>query len=156
MAKPNGALCNLNCKYCFYSPKKELYPDNEIGMSDQVLEEYIRQYIDATHILEITFSWQGGEPTLMGIEFFKKAIKYQEKYKKPGLQIYNNIQTNGILLNDEWCQFFRENNFLIGISIDGPKELHDTYRKDMKGNPSFDRVMNAIRPCKNMGLNSIF
>ncbi len=153
MAKPNGALCNLNCKYCFYTPKKELYPDIKMGMSDEVLESYTRQYINATHIPEITFSWQGGEPTLIGIEFFKKAVKYQEKYKKPGMQINNNIQTNGILLDDEWCQFFRENNFLVGISIDGPKEFHDAYRKDKEGNPSFDKVMQAIRLMQNHGVD---
>lgn len=152
MAKPNGALCNLNCKYCFYTPKKELYPDIEIGMSDEVLESYTSQYINAMNIPEVTFSWQGGEPTLMGIEFFKKAIKFQEKYKKPGMQIHNNIQTNGILLDDEWCQFFQENNFLVGISIDGPKELHNTYRKDKKGNPSFDKVMQAIRLMQKYGV----
>ena len=152
MAKPIGAICNLNCKYCFYTPKKELYPDMNTGMSDEVLEEYTRQYIDAMKIPEITFAWQGGEPTLMGIEFFKKAIKYQEKYKKPGMQIYNTIQTNGILLDDEWCQFFRENNFLVGISIDGPQELHDAYRKDKKGNPSFDQVMHGIRLMQKHGV----
>ena len=133
MAKPNGALCNLSCEYCFYTPKKELYPDTEKGMSDEVLEEYIRQYIDAVKVPEVTFSWQGGEPTLLGVKFFKKAIKYQKKHQKPGMHIYNTIQTNGILLNEEWCQFFRKNNFLVGISIDGPKDLHDIYRKDKKG-----------------------
>jgi len=144
MAKPIGALCNLNCDYCFYKSKKELYDDIDCRMSDKVLEAYISQYINATHIPEITFSWQGGEPTLMGIDFFKKAIKFQEKYKKPGMRIFNNIQTNGILLDDEWCQFFRKNNFLVGISIDGPRELHDAYRNDRKGNPSFNKVMRAI------------
>jgi serine-type anaerobic sulfatase-maturating enzyme len=148
MAKPMGAICNLNCKYCFYTPKKELYPNMPLGMSDEVLENYTRQYIEAMKIPEITFAWQGGEPTLMGVEFFKKAIKYQEKYKKPGTRIYNTIQTNGILLDDEWCEFFRENNFLVGISIDGPQEHHDVYRKDKKGNPTFNRVMYGIRLMK--------
>jgi len=152
MAKPMGAICNLNCKYCFYTPKKELYPDMSLGMSDEVLENYTHQYIDAMKIPEITFAWQGGEPTLMDIEFFKKAIKYQEKYKKPGIQIFNTIQTNGILLDDDWCEFFHENNFLVGISIDGPQELHDVYRKDKKGNPSFDRVMHGIRLMKKHGV----
>jgi uncharacterized protein len=152
MAKPNGALCNLSCKYCFYTPKKELYPDIDMGMSDEVLEKYICQYINAVKVPEVTFSWQGGEPTLLGIQFFKKAIKYQEKHKKPGMNIYNTIQTNGILLDDEWCQFFRENNFLVGISIDGPKELHDAYRKDKKGNSTFDRVMQSIRLMQEFGV----
>jgi len=145
MAKPNGALCNLNCKYCFYSPKKDLYQDSEMQMSDEVLEEYTSQYIDAIKIPEVTFAWQGGEPTLMGLEFFKKAIKFQEICKKPGMQIYNTIQTNGTLLDDEWCEFLRENNFLVGISIDGPQNLHDAYRKDKKGNPSFDQVMRGLK-----------
>jgi len=144
MAKPNGALCNLNCEYCFYTPKKELYQDREMEMSDEVLEEYTRQYINAMEIPEVTFAWQGGEPTLMGIEFFKKAIKFQEKYKKPGMQIYNTIQTNGTLLDKDWCEFFRENNFLVGISIDGPQDFHDAYRRDKKGNPSFDQVMHGL------------
>ena len=144
MAKPNGPRCNLNCKYCFYSSKKELYPDKSLLMPDEVLEEYTRQYIDAVKIPEVTFSWQGGEPTLSGISFFKKAIKLQKKYKKPGMQIYNTIQTNGILLNDEWCRFFSENNFLVGISIDGPENLHDMYRRDKEKNPTFKGVMEAI------------
>lgn len=152
MAKPIGAICNLDCKYCFYTPKKELYPDISRGMSDDVLEEYTRQYIDAVKITEVTFAWQGGEPTLMDIEFFKNAIRYQEKYKKPGMQIYNTIQTNGILLDDDWCEFFRENNFLVGISIDGPQELHDAYRKDKKGNPSFDQVMRGLRLMQKHGV----
>lgn len=145
MAKPNGALCNLSCKYCFYTPKKDLYPDIMGGMSDEVLEEYTSQYINAIEVPEVTFSWQGGEPTLMGIEFFKKALKYQEKYKKPGMQIFNTIQTNGTLLDHEWCQFFQENNFLVGISIDGPRELHDVYRRDKTGNPSFEKVIKGIK-----------
>ena len=145
MAKPIGAICNLNCKYCFYTPKKELYPDQSLKMSDEVLEEYTRQYIHAVNVPEVTFAWQGGEPTLMGIDFFKKALKYQKEYKNPGMQIYNTIQTNGILLDDEWCEFLSENHFLVGISIDGPQELHDAYRKDKNGNPSFNKVLRAIQ-----------
>ena len=152
MAKPIGAICNLNCKYCFYTPKKELYPNIGVGMSDEVLEEYTRQYIGAMNIPEVNFAWQGGEPTLMGIEFFKKAIYYQQKYKKPGMQIHNTIQTNGVLLDDEWCEFFRENNFLVGISIDGPAELHDVYRKDKKGKPSINRVVRSIRLMQKHGV----
>lgn len=152
MAKPKGAICNLSCKYCFYTSKKELYPDIGMGMSDEVLEEYTRQYINAIHIPEVTFSWQGGEPTLLGIEFFKKAVRYQEKHKKPGMKIYNTIQTNGILLDDEWCRFFLENNFLVGISIDGPKDLHDTYRMNNQGKSTFDRVMQSIRLMQEVGV----
>ena len=123
MAKPIGAICNLDCKYCFYSSKKELYSEEDLKMSDRVLEEYVCQYIGANDNPEVTFAWQGGEPTLMGIDFFIKAIQFQEKYKKPGMQIFNTIQTNGTLLNEAWCEFFRENNFLVGISIDGPKNF---------------------------------
>lgn len=152
MAKPNGPQCNLNCKYCFYSPKKDLYPDKSLKMSDEVLEEYTRQYISAVKIPEVTFSWQGGEPTLRGLDFFKKAIEFQKKYRKPGMQIYNTIQTNGTLLNEEWCGFFRENNFLVGISVDGPKNLHDRYRQDKKGNSTFQRVIESIKLLNRCGV----
>ncbi|HSP86492.1 MAG TPA: radical SAM protein, partial [Ignavibacteriaceae bacterium] len=130
MAKPTGAICNLACKYCFYTPKKKLYPNENLRMSDKILQEYVKQYIEAIKIPEVTFAWQGGEPTLMGIDFFRKAIKFQNQYKKEGMKIYNTIQTNGTLLNDEWCHLFLENNFLVGISIDGPQELNDTSRVD--------------------------
>lgn len=148
MAKPIGAICNLNCEYCFYTSKTELYPEMSMKMSDEVLEEYTRQYIDAMKIPEVTFAWQGGEPTLMGIDFFKKSIKFQEMYKKPGMRIYNTIQTNGVLLDNEWCEFFRENHFLVGISIDGPRYLNDVYRKDKKGNSSFDQVIHGLKLLK--------
>jgi uncharacterized protein len=152
MAKPTGAMCNLACKYCFYTPKKKLYPYEDFRMSDETLKEYVKQYIEAIKIPEVTFAWQGGEPTLMGIDFFKKAIKYQNQYKKDGMKIYNTIQTNGTLLNDEWCQFFLENNFLVGISIDGPPKLHDTYRVDKEDKSSFDRVMNGFTLLKKLGV----
>ncbi|GAG98419.1 unnamed protein product, partial [marine sediment metagenome] len=113
-------------------------------MTDELLEEYIRQYINAQQIPEVTIAWQGGEPTLMGVDFFKKSIEYQQKYKKPHMTFQNTMQTNGVLLDDEWCQFFKENNFLIGISIDGSKELHDAYRVDKGGKGSFDRVMRGL------------
>ena len=153
MAKPTGAMCNLDCKYCFYSSKKELYSEEDLKMSDRVLEEYIRQYIGANENPEVTFAWQGGEPTLMGIDFFIKAIQFQEKYKKPGMQIFNTIQTNGTLLNDEWCEFFRENNFLVGISIDGPQEFHDFYRKDKKGDSTFNQVIYGLKLMQKHGVD---
>ena len=130
LAKPTGAVCNLNCAYCFFLTKEKLYPGSRFRMTDELLEKYIHQYIDAQQIPEVTIAWQGGEPTLMGVDFFKKSIEYQQKYKKPRMTFQNTLQTNGVLLDDEWCQFFKENNFLIGISIDGPKELHDAYRVD--------------------------
>ncbi len=130
LAKPAGAICNLACSYCFFLDKELLYPGSRFRMSDEVLENYIRQLIKAHRTQQVTVAWQGGEPTLMGIDFYRHAIELQEKYRKPGMTFENTMQTNGTLLNDEWCQFFRENNFLIGISIDGPRELHDTYRVD--------------------------
>ncbi len=141
MTKPRGAICNLDCKYCYFLSKERLYPDSNFRMSETLLEEYTRQYIEAQHVPEITFAWQGGEPTLMGLDFFKQAIHYQRKYKKPGMRITNALQTNGVTLDDEWCEFFAANDFLIGISIDGPRELHDHYRVDKGGAPTFDRVL---------------
>ena len=144
MAKPGGSRCNLSCQYCFYLGKGELYPKSQFRMSDEVLEEYIRQTIEAHCIPEVTFAWQGGEPTILGIDFFKKALDLQKKYCRPGMVIHNTIQTNGTLLDDEWCEFFRKNRFLVGISIDGPRELHDACRTDKAGKGSFDRVMKGI------------
>ncbi len=145
LAKPTGALCNLSCKYCFFLSKKNLYPGSSFRMSDELLETYIRQYIEAQKIPQATIAWQGGEPTLMGLDFFRRSIQYEQKYKRPKMQIQNTMQTNGILLDDEWCEFFHENNFLIGLSLDGPRELHDSYRVDKAGKPTFDRVMKAAR-----------
>ena len=144
MVKPRGAICNLDCHYCFYLKKENLYPQSSFRMSDEVLESYTRQYIEAQQSPEVVFAWQGGEPTLMGLDFFRKAVVLQEKYKKPGMRIQNALQTNGTLLNDEWCQFFHDHHFLIGISLDGPRELHDAYRVDKGGNPTFDRVMRGV------------
>src|SRR5690606_30634495 len=121
-------------------------------MSDEVLENYIRQLITAHRSPQVTVAWQGGEPTLMGIDFYRRAIELQEKYRKPGMNFENTMQTNGPLLDDEWCQFFKENNFLIGISIDGPRELHNIYRVDKKGEGSFDRVMRGLRLLQKHGV----
>ncbi|GLI14295.1 anaerobic sulfatase maturase [Methanosarcina thermophila MST-A1] len=121
-------------------------------MSDEVLENYIRQLITAHRSPQVTVAWQGGEPTLMGIDFYRRAIELQEKYRKPGMNFENTMQTNGTLLDDEWCQFFKENNFLIGISIDGPRELHNIYRVDKKGEGSFDRVMRGLRLLQKHGV----
>ena len=145
MAKPSGSACNLNCDYCFFLEKEKLYPGSNFRMSDEVHEAYIKQLLEAHRVPSITIAWQGGEPTLMGLDFFKRSLELQKKYQKPGTRIENTFQTNGILLNDEWCRFFHENSFLIGLSIDGPKELHDTYRKDKGGHGTFDRVVRATR-----------
>jgi uncharacterized protein len=145
LAKPTGAVCNLQCSYCFFLNKERLYPGSRFRMSDEVLDTYIRQLIESHQSQRVTVSWQGGEPTLMGIDFFKKAIAFQEKYQKPGMIFENTLQTNGTLLNDEWCEFFRKHDFLVGISIDGPQHLHDLHRLDKQGRPTFDRVMRGLR-----------
>ena len=116
MAKPRGAICNMRCDYCFYLPKESLYPRASFRMSDEVLEEYTRQYINGQRVPDITFAWQGGEPTLMGLKFFRRAVRFQKKYAQPRMRIHNALQTNGTLLNEEWCQFFARNRFLIGIT----------------------------------------
>jgi len=145
MAKPTGSACNLNCDYCFFLKKEGLYPGSSFRMSDEVHEAYIRQLLEAHQVPQVTVAWQGGEPTLMGLDFFKRSVELQKKYQKPGTRIENTFQTNGILLDDAWCRFFHENNFLIGLSMDGPRELHDFYRKDKGGRGTFDRVLAAAR-----------
>jgi uncharacterized protein len=144
MTKPRGAICNLDCKYCFFLKKEALYPESNFSMSDDVLETFTRQYIEAQRLPEVTFAWQGGEPTLMGLDFFERALHFQDKYRKPGMTIANALQTNGTLLDDAWCRFFKQNNFLVGLSLDGPRELHDVYRVDKGGRPTFDRVMAGL------------
>ncbi|MGB5431636.1 MAG: radical SAM protein, partial [Acidimicrobiia bacterium] len=139
LAKPTGAICNLGCSYCFFLDKEELYEGSRFHMSDEVLERYIRQLIDAHSTPMVTVAWQGGEPTLMGLDFFRKAIEIQERYRKPGMTFENTIQTNGTLLTDEWCEFLKENNYLVGISIDGPQPLHDVNRVNKRGEGTFDK-----------------
>ncbi|MBZ0287481.1 MAG: radical SAM protein, partial [Anaerolineae bacterium] len=136
MVKPRGAICNLDCEYCYFLSKERLYPNSDFRMSETLLEEYTRQYIDAQRVPEVTFAWQGGEPTLMGLDFFRQAVAYQQKWRKSGMRIHNALQTNGVTLNDEWCAFFQQNDFLIGVSLDGPQPLHDTYRVDKGGKPT--------------------
>ena len=145
MAKPAGAACNLHCDYCFFLKKVNLYPGSSFRMTDEVHESYIRQLFEAHRVPQVTVAWQGGEPTLMGIEFFKRSIELQKRYARPGVRIENTFQTNGILLDDEWCRFFHEHHFLVGLSMDGPKDLHDFYRKDKGGQGTFDRVAAAAR-----------
>jgi uncharacterized protein len=141
LAKPTGAICNLDCKYCFFLSKEMLYPGDRFRMSDELLHAYIRQLLDAQPLGEVNIAWQGGEPTLMGIDFFRRAIDYVEQYRKPGQSILHTMQTNGTLLNDEWCAFFKQHRFLIGLSVDGPKGMHDAYRVDKHGAGSFEQVM---------------
>jgi len=148
MAKPTGPICNLDCSYCFYLEKEKLYRGNKNwSMSDEVLEKYVKQYIESQKIDRITFSWQGGEPTLLGVDFFRKAVALQTKHAK-GKSIENTFQTNGVLLNDEWCSFFGENNFLIGLSIDGPELIHNKYRVYKGGQPSFCKVIKGLEHLK--------
>ncbi len=144
MAKPTGPICNMDCSYCFYLEKEKLFPGRQNwAMSDEVLRAYIRGYIRDQDLNQIVFAWQGGEPTLLGVEFFRNVIKLQEEYSL-GKEIQNTFQTNGILLDDEWGEFFVKNKFLIGLSIDGPDFLHDKYRV-LKGNqPTFEKVMRGV------------
>ncbi len=144
MVKPTGAICNLDCAYCYYLHKEELLGSaSKFRMSDEVLENHIRQYIEGQRGDEVVFSWQGGEPTLLGVGFFEKAVALEKKYQRPNQRIENDLQTNGTLLNDEWCAFLRDNRFLVGLSIDGPQELHDRFRVDKGGQPTFNKVFAA-------------
>jgi len=144
MTKPIGPICNLDCKYCFYLEKEKLYPDQRTWkMSDEVLDAYIRQYVESQQVPEINFAWQGGEPTLLGVEFFRKAVALQQTYAD-GKTIHNAIQTNGTLLDEQWGRFLAEHKFLVGLSIDGPRELHDAYRVDKQQRPTFDQVMHGL------------
>ena len=152
MSKPSGPLCNLDCKYCFYLEKENLYPDNQRwAMSPQVLENYIRSYIEAQDSPAISFAWQGGEPTLLGVDFFEHAMELQARYAN-GKRITNALQTNGTLLDDRWGEFLLRHQFLVGISIDGPRELHDYYRVDKGSAGSFDRVMRGLEVLKKHGV----
>ena len=145
LAKPTGATCNLDCAYCFFLSKEMLYPGSRFRMADELLEEYIRQLIEGHRVPEVAVAWQGGEPTLMGIDFFERSIAYVEKYRKPGMQVMYSIQTNGTLIDDAWAAFFKRHDFLVGISIDGPQAMHDAYRVDKGGQPTFDKVMRGLR-----------
>jgi len=144
MAKPIGPICNLDCSYCFYLEKEKLYPgSSDFVMPPDVLEQFIKQKIEGQDAAIISFVWQGGEPTLPGVDYFKEVVRLQKKYAN-GKNIENGFQTNGVLLDDKWCRFFAENNFLIGISIDGPAALHDKYRVLKGGQPTFKKVMRGI------------
>mgnify|MGYP006294957267 CR=1 FL=1 len=144
MTKPRGPICNLDCTYCYYLPKERMYPESDFRMTDEVLEAFTQQYIESQQVPEVTFGWQGGEPLLMGIEFFERAVALQEKYRKPGVRIINTLQTNGTLIDEDWAAFFHEHNFLIGLSLDGPQAMHDAYRVDKAGNPTWERVMRGL------------
>lgn len=144
MIKPVGAICNIDCTYCYYLHKKELLGSGgKFQISNEILEAHIKQYIEGQDREEVVFSWQGGEPTLLGLDFFQKVMELEQKYKKPGQRIENDLQTNGMLLNDDWGDFLKRNKFLVGLSIDGPEELHNTYRVGKDGAPTFKKALGA-------------
>ncbi len=153
LAKPSGSTCNINCTYCFFLSKEALYPNDKSRMSEETLEEYIRQLLDSHRSAQVTIAWQGGEPTLMRLDFFKKSVEFANKHKKPGQTLLHTFQTNGILLDDEWCAFFKEHNFLVGLSVDGPRDIHDAYRQDRAGKGTFDRVMNGWELLRKYGVD---
>jgi len=146
MIKPAGSACNLDCTYCFYLSKARLEggPGSR-SMSDETLEKFVQSYIRDVTADEVVFTWQGGEPTLRGLDFFRKAVALQKKYARPGQAVLNDLQTNGTLLDEGWCRFLKENDFLVGLSIDGPEHLHDAFRKAKNGAPTFQEVMRAAR-----------
>lgn len=152
MAKPVGAVCNLACDYCYYLEKSHLYSDtSRFAMSDALLEKFISEYIRSQTMPQVLFTWHGGETLMRPLSFYRRVVELQRKYAD-GRTIENCIQTNGTLLNDEWCEFFRRNNWLVGVSIDGPQEFHDEYRKNRQGRPSFVKVMQGIRLLKKHGV----
>ena len=147
LIKPSGPDCNLTCKYCFYSNKTSYFGKKSHRMSNEVLDRLIKGYL-ALNLYMNSFAWQGGEPTLMGLDFYKRVIELQKKYGKDSQVVSNSLQTNGILLDEKWCEFLFEYKFLVGISLDGPKQYHDHYRLDKVGNGTFDRVMTGIENCR--------
>ena len=153
MAKPAGSACNLDCTYCFYLSKQAL-PGGPGGghMSDEILERFIRDYIQSVTVDQVVFSWQGGEPTLLGLGFFEKVVALQNRHAKPGQRIENDLQTNGTLLDDDWARFLKKHHFLVGLSIDGPREIHDHYRVTKRGEPTFDAVCRAAHMLRKFGV----
>jgi uncharacterized protein len=152
LAKPSGSTCNIDCKYCFFLSKEALYPNEKHRMSDATLETYIRQLLESHRTSQVTVAWQGGEPTLMKLDFFARAVELVEKHRRPGQVVEHTFQTNGILLDDDWCAFFKRHDFLIGLSVDGPREVHDAYRVDRRAQGTFDRVMQGWRHLRDHGV----
>jgi uncharacterized protein len=152
LSKPTGATCNLDCEYCFFLSKEMLYPGSRFRMADELLETYVRQLIEAHRAPYVTVAWQGGEPTLMGVEFFQRSIEYVQRYRRPGMTVEYTIQTNGTLIDDDFAAFFKANDFLVGISIDGPPAMHDAYRVDRGGSPTSDRVLKGLEALKRHGV----
>lgn len=145
LTKPIGPSCNLECEYCFYLDKDQLYPErSDFSMSEETLETFVRQYIEAQPGPHVSFAWQGGEPTLLGVDFFRKVVQFQEQYAPPEMTVINALQTNGTLLDEEWGTFLAEEDFLVGISIDGPRDLHDEFRRTRSDDSTFDAVMEGL------------
>jgi uncharacterized protein len=153
LAKPSGSTCNLNCTYCFFLSKEALYPNEKSRMSDATLETYIKQLLESHRTPEVTVAWQGGEPTLMGLDFFKRSVELVQKHRRPGQRIEHTFQTNGVLLDDDWCAFLKEHNFLVGLSVDGPEEIHDQYRVDRGGKGTFKQVMRGLSFLRKHGVD---
>ena len=147
LIKPSGSDCNIDCRYCFYKDRAPEFGRGKQRMSDEVLEKLVKDYMQLGFGV-VGFAWQGGEPTLMGVDFFRRAVELQKKYGSNGQEVSNTLQTNGVLLDDNWCRFLYDNKFLLGISIDGPKEFHDKYRVDHSGSGTFDKVMRGINNCQ--------
>ena len=152
LAKPSGSTCNIDCTYCFFLSKEALYPNDKSRMSPATLEAYIRQLLESHRVPEVTVAWQGGEPTLMKLEFFELAVALVEKYRQPNQTVKHTFQTNGLLIDDDWCLFFKKHDFLVGLSVDGPRELHDTYRLDRRGKGTFDLVMRGWEHLRRHGV----
>lgn len=152
MVKPGGAICNLDCEYCYFLSKEHLYPGSRFRLADELLEAYTKQYIAAQTASEVTFAWQGGEPTLLGLPFFERALELQAAHRRPGMTLHNTFQTNGTLLDDDWCRFFKRHNILVGLSLDGPERLHDRYRVNKGGKGTFKQVMRGLGLLKKHGV----
>ena len=145
LVKPTGPICNLDCEYCFFLSKEMLYPGDRFRMADQMLETYLSQLLESHRTPDVAIAWQGGEPTMMGLDFFRRYVELVEQLRKPHQRVAYTIQTNGTLIDERWAEFFKEHAFLVGLSVDGPRDLHDAYRVDKRGVGSFDRVMNGFR-----------
>jgi uncharacterized protein len=152
MLKPRGAVCDLACSYCYYLAKEALYPGSSSRMPDDILDAFTRRYLTGQDADEIAFGWQGGEPLLMGIDFFRRALAAQERHRPSGVRVLNTLQTNGVGLTDAWCAFLAEHRFLVGISLDGPAALHDAYRVDRGGRPTHERVMRGLALLRRHGV----
>ncbi len=153
LVKPSGSTCNLDCTYCFFLSKEALYPNQKSRMAEATLETYIRQLLESHRTPTVTVAWQGGEPTLMGLDFFARSVAFVQKHRQPGQEIEYTFQTNGVLLDDDWCAFLKQHNFLVGLSVDGPQEIHDTYRVNKGGQGTFKQVMRGWEHLRKHGVD---